>query len=613
MTDSHEATRPAARRVPLAAQLAGAFALVLAIAAAAGVFALSKETRTHQRLTALTNRTMPATVVMGELTTLANKYRKDQMHFILADPSEYADVRGDLKGDTDDLNALYKQADALLPGNRDFAAWRTSLQNYIRLSAPYAGLAARGQTAAASAALGGKADEQWDANRAATDAWQTHLAAQMKATAREADAAHSAAVHDTLLVLLGALLVGGALATLLTRRIRRGVAGVLERLRGVRDEGIAPVRAAMEAIERGDLTAEVPAVETDEPTVARDEIGDLLAEADIMRSTVAETVAAYERTRGSLAEMIARVSGGAATVAGASQQMATVSQDAGRAVGEIGSAVEDVAQGAERQVRVVEQVRRMAEEMAEAGRSGSAAVAETVDAAAQAQAAATEGAEAVSRATQAMQAVRDASHAASDAIGQLSGKSEEIGGIVGTIGQIAEQTNLLALNAAIEAARAGEQGKGFAVVAEEVRKLAEESHQAAQTISGLIAEIQTETARAVEVVGDGATRTDDGARTVEEARESFTRIAERVRDMHDQMDDVATTIARVAEDSERLGSEMAEVTAVAEQSSAATEQVLASTQHTGASTGEIADSAQSLAATAEELDRLVGHFTLAQA
>jgi methyl-accepting chemotaxis protein len=212
-----------------------------------------------------------------------------------------------------------------------------------------------------------------------------------------------------------------------------------------------------------------------------------------------------------------------------------------------------------------------------------------------------------------MQAVRDASHAASDAIGQLSGKSEEIGGIVGTIGQIAEQTNLLALNAAIEAARAGEQGKGFAVVAEEVRKLAEESHQAAQTISGLIAEIQTETARAVEVVGDGATRTDDGARTVEEARESFTRIAERVRDMHDQMDDVATTIARVAEDSERLGSEMAEVTAVAEQSSAATEQVLASTQHTGASTGEIADSAQSLAATAEELDRLVGHFTLAQA
>jgi methyl-accepting chemotaxis protein len=46
------------------------------------------------------------------------------------------------------------------------------------------------------------------------------------------------------------------------------------------------------------------------------------------------------------------------------------------------------------------------------------------------------------------------------------------------IGSIASQTNLLALNAAIEAARAGAYGRGFAVVAEEVRLLADQSHQA---------------------------------------------------------------------------------------------------------------------------------------
>ena len=65
------------------------------------------------------------------------------------------------------------------------------------------------------------------------------------------------------------------------------------------------------------------------------------------------------------------------------------------------------------------------------------------------------------------------------AIQELSSRCERIGGIVDTITGIAEQTNLLALNAAIEAARAGEQGRGFAVVAEEVRKLAEESQDAA--------------------------------------------------------------------------------------------------------------------------------------
>lgn len=54
---------------------------------------------------------------------------------------------------------------------------------------------------------------------------------------------------------------------------------------------------------------------------------------------------------------------------------------------------------------------------------------------------------------------------------------------------IAGQTNLLALNASIEAARAGEAGRGFAVVAEEIRNLADNSHQAAnsiQEISGTV-------------------------------------------------------------------------------------------------------------------------------
>jgi methyl-accepting chemotaxis protein len=195
----------------------------------------------------------------------------------------------------------------------------------------------------------------------------------------------------------------------------------------------------------------------------------------------------------------------------------------------------------------------------------------------------------------------------------LAEKTEQIGVIVETITGIAAQTNLLALNAAIEAARAGDVGRGFAVVAEEVRKLAEESQQAAATISDIVGAIQSETRHAVVVVQEGAKRTGESAATVEHAREAFEQIGQSVDEVTDRVAEISTAIDHIASSAERMQEEMTSIGGVAEQSSSATDTVSASTQRTAASTQQITASAEELERSARELQSLIGRFRVTAA
>jgi methyl-accepting chemotaxis protein len=72
---------------------------------------------------------------------------------------------------------------------------------------------------------------------------------------------------------------------------------------------------------------------------------------------------------------------------------------------------------------------------------------------------------------------------------QLVGEVRHLSGITDTIRGMARQTEILSINAAIAAAQAGEAGRGFAVLAGEVRRLAVQSNDAAQSIESHIRQL----------------------------------------------------------------------------------------------------------------------------
>jgi methyl-accepting chemotaxis protein len=475
------------------------------------------------------------------------------LNAVATSPSEKADL-----GHVDALFASWRAAD-----DKSAALWQ------------------HGRYVAATEYVNGEANSRGDALSTALGAFAAKAQAQAQATeSSQAARAHTLmAIFSAVAVLAAALIV-----FFLTRSIKRAVGAVLDGLQSLDTHCLASLGGGLDAIAAGDLTVEAHTTTQPVTVASRDETGRLANTFNSMLAKAQAGVASYNAAREQLQAMVGKIDSAAAQLSSASQQMASTSEEAGRAVGEIANAVGDVAQGAERQVRMVEEAKESTDV--------------TAHVAGETRTAADEGVDAARRAAEAMRSVREASDAVTQAMSGLSAKSEQIGGIVETITGIAGQTNLLALNAAIEAARAGEQGRGFAVVAEEVRKLAEESQQAAASIASLVEEIQAETARTADVVEEGARRSADGVDVVEEAREAFVRIGGSVEDVTGRIRDIAAA--------------MSEVAAVAEQSSASSEEVSASTEQTSASTQEIAASAQELAHTAEELERLVTHFKVAR-
>jgi methyl-accepting chemotaxis protein len=603
------------RNLTIAKKLYAGFGIVVLLLAVLGFVALGKLDAVADGAKQINDHTVPSVSAVDDMYLDAVDYRKSQFRRALTPAgadrneltAELADVHKEINEHFDEYFASLvsdaKDRELGEVAQREFNA-------YVEASAAADALVDQGKQLAAGEQLSRTRQQK------AEDAFEAWAAYQDKVgdrTFAEATATRSSARTLVIGFIVAAVLIAGAIAFFVSRYLTGGISKVVGAAKGIAEGDVEQQIDIDTKDELGQLADEFRAMTSylGEMSAVATKVADGDLTVDVRAKSDRDALGtAFTTMIANLRDLVGSVSDSTSQLSAASQEMASTSEEAGRAVSEIAQAVSDVAQGAERQVRSVEEAKQATEEVGEATRTSAESAQETAEAAAHAREVAAEGEAAVAQATEAMRQVRASSAQVTSAMNQLGAKSEQIGGIVETITGIAGQTNLLALNAAIEAARAGEQGRGFAVVAEEVRKLAEESQEAAATIATLVEEIQAETSQAVTVVEETAVRTEEGTATVEQARSAFERIGASVEDMTGRVDAIAASVQQIAASAEKVQHDMTEVAAVAEQSSASSEEVSASTEETSASAQEIASSARQLAETAEQLETVVGRFTL---
>ena len=321
-------------------------------------------------------------------------------------------------------------------------------------------------------------------------------------------------------------------------------------------------------------------------------------------------IQSFSSMRSNLRDLIKHVAISSHTLAASSEELTASAEQSSLAANSVATAMIDIASSVEDQQRSLQMVVSSAEERMTAIDIIDSKASIARDSCHWAVTKASEGGQAIDKAIQQMITIENTVNKSSQVVTKLGERSREIGQIVDAISGIAAQTNLLALNAAIEAARAGEQGRGFAVVADEVRKLAEQSQNAAKQISLLINEIQTDTGNAVLTMQNGTREVTLGSNVINSAGATFNEIVSRVDDVNNQVQSITIAIDDLKAGNHHIIQAMKKLEGIGMNEASQAQSVSAATEEQSATMEEMASSSQVLANLAEELQQAVQKFQL---
>lgn len=197
-------------------------------------------------------------------------------------------------------------------------------------------------------------------------------------------------------------------------------------------------------------------------------------------------------------------------------------------------------------------------------------------------------------------------------IDELEKESKAIDSIISTINEIAEETNLLSLNASIEAARAGEAGRGFAVVSDEIRKLAEQSSEAATQISRIIEGIQERMGKTIETVK----RADDIVTYQAEALNTtvnvFQDIKGHVSTLARDLDTISNSVQGMENAKNDTMEAIASISATSNETEAASTELSKNAEKQMHAVEVLYDAVKQLQSNSTELDESISIFKVGQ-
>jgi methyl-accepting chemotaxis protein len=430
------------------------------------------------------------------------------------------------------------------------------------------------------------------------------------------EAAYRSGLWWVLGVTIAGVVVGGFVATIVTRSITRPV---------------FEVRNLAQAMAKGDLRQRIQLQQ-------RDEVGQLSDATNALADSLTRIVAEIHKVSEGLA-------GSARDLSGVSNQLLSQSEHASLKATSVASASEQLSSNISTMAAAAEEMSVSVASISSASEEMSINVGTISSAAEQTSTNVSVVSSAVGEISSSfadvLKDVREGSNVAGDAsrmadsatetIQLLSRSGAEISKVTETIKMIALQTNLLALNATIEATSAGEAGKGFAVVAHEIKELANQSAKAAEDIARKIEGVQNDTRQAVQVIQSVSQIIKDInassgriSLSVEKQTRAATMISQNVGEANKGVGDIARSIAEVAKAAGDMSRNVAEAARgatdvsrnVSEAAKAAggissdIHGVSDASRSTNQSASMVNSSALKLDQIGKELGKLVGRFKL---